>query len=168
MTEGTFPPPSGPDALRIGDGERHEAMHVLNAQLSAGRLSLIEYDRRTGIVASASTVGQLRSVFADLPAPWPSSLLPPMPYPSAPFAGAWQPGAMRPGYSDKSKLLAGVLQILIPIGIGRFYTGHTGLGIAQLLVAILTCGLGSVWSFVDGIVILVKGGTDNFGRPLSH
>ncbi|MGH3520084.1 MAG: NINE protein [Haloechinothrix sp.] len=63
-------------------------------------------------------------------------------------------------------LPSSLLQILIPMGIGRFYTGHTGIGIAQLLVAILTCGIGSIWLFIDEI--LVNGGTDSFGRPLSN
>jgi TM2 domain-containing membrane protein YozV len=56
-------------------------------------------------------------------------------------------------YSDKSKIVAGLLNILLPIGIGRFYTGHTAIGVAQLLVAIFTCGL---WSIIDGIIMLVK------------
>ena len=69
-------------------------------------------------------------------------------------------------YSDKSKLIAGLLQILIPLGIGRFYMGQTGLGIAQLLVTILTCGIGGIWPFIDGIVILAGDPKDELGRPL--
>src|SRR5690349_22069670 len=37
-------------------------------------------------------------------------------------------------YSDKQKLIAGLLNILLPFGIGRFYIGDTGTGVAQLLV----------------------------------
>lgn len=69
-------------------------------------------------------------------------------------------------YSDKSKLVAGLLQILIPLGIGRFYMGQTGLGVAQLLVTIFTCGIGGLWPFIDGIVILAGDPKDEFGRPL--
>lgn len=69
-------------------------------------------------------------------------------------------------YSDKSKLIAGLLQILIPLGIGRFYMGQTGLGIAQLLVTVLTCGIGGIWPFIDGIVILAGDPKDEQGRPL--
>ena len=69
-------------------------------------------------------------------------------------------------YSDKSKLIAGLLQILIPLGIGRFYMGQTGLGIAQLLVTLLTCGIGGLWPFIDGIVILAGDPKDEQGRPL--
>jgi len=70
-------------------------------------------------------------------------------------------------YSDKQKLTAGLLQILLGgLGIGRFYTGHTGIGVAQLLVTLVTCGLGALWGVIDGILILVNGGTDAQGRPL--
>jgi TM2 domain-containing membrane protein YozV len=69
-------------------------------------------------------------------------------------------------YSDKSKLVAGLLQILVPLGIGRMYMGQTGLGVAQLLVTIFTCGIGGLWPFIDGIVILAGDSKDQLGRPL--
>ena len=69
-------------------------------------------------------------------------------------------------YSDKQKLVAGLLQILVPLGIGRFYMGQTGLGIAQLLVTIFTCGVGALWPFIDGIMILIGDPKDAQGRPL--
>ena len=69
-------------------------------------------------------------------------------------------------YSDKSKMAAALLQILVPIGIGRFYTGHTKIGIFQLL-ACLACGAGTIWSIVDGVMILMNDApTDAQGRPL--
>lgn len=63
--------------------------------------------------------------------------------------------------SDKSKLVAGLLQIFLgTLGIGRFYTGHVGIAVAQLL----TCGGLGVWALVDGILFLVKDdGTDAKG-----
>ncbi|MEV7396645.1 TM2 domain-containing protein [Aeromicrobium sp. NPDC092404] len=69
-------------------------------------------------------------------------------------------------YSDKQKLIAGLLNILLPFGIGRFYIGDTGTGVAQLLVTILTCGIGSLWSFIDGILMLTGDPNDSQGRPL--
>ncbi|MCJ0867985.1 TM2 domain-containing protein [Streptomyces sp. AP-93] len=67
-------------------------------------------------------------------------------------------------YSDKSKLTAGLLQIFLGgLGIGRFYTGHTGMAIAQLV----TCGGLGVWALIDGILFLVKDDrTDKQGRVL--
>lgn len=65
--------------------------------------------------------------------------------------------------SDKSKVVAGVLQLFLGnLGIGRFYTGHTGIAIGQLL----TCGGCGIWALVDAIIILVNGGTDGQGRKL--
>ncbi len=100
-------------------------------------------------------------------------------YPSAAYAG--MPGQYgdpaapfgydpqgRP-YSDKQKLVAGLLQILIGgFGVGRFYTGHTGIAIAQIAVTLVTCGIGALWGLIDGIMILVNGGTDAQGRPLRN
>ncbi|HKT02907.1 MAG TPA: TM2 domain-containing protein [Rugosimonospora sp.] len=69
--------------------------------------------------------------------------------------------------SDKSKLVAGLLGIFIGwLGVGRFYTGHIGLGVAQLVVSLVSCGLGGLWGLIDGILILVNGGTDAQGRTL--
>lgn len=168
MTEGYFPPQDDPNAVRIGDHERAEAMQMLHGHLTAGRMSVPDYDRRTGVLTTAQTVGELRGLFADLPAPWPRALVPVTQYPAyGQYPPPWGPGGLAAGYSDKSKLIAGLLQILVPIGIGRFYTGHVGLGIAQLAVTIVTCGLGALWPFIDGILILVNGGTDAQGRPLS-
>jgi TM2 domain-containing membrane protein YozV len=71
------------------------------------------------------------------------------------------------GYSDKSKVVAGILGIFLGgFGVGRFYIGDTKTGVLQLVVSIVTCGLGGIWGFIDGILILVKGGVDGQGRPL--
>lgn len=78
--------------------------------------------------------------------------------PEAPF-GRDQFG--RP-YSDKSKVAAGLLQLFLNLGIGRFYTGHTGMAVAQLL----TCGGCGIWSLIDGIILLTGDATDVHGRPL--
>jgi TM2 domain-containing membrane protein YozV len=69
-------------------------------------------------------------------------------------------------YSEQNKIVAGLLQIFVPIGIGRFYMGRGGIGIAQLLVTIFTLGIGFIWSWIDGIVILAGNPRDGYGRPL--
>jgi TM2 domain-containing membrane protein YozV len=69
--------------------------------------------------------------------------------------------------SDKTKMAAGLLGIFLGgFGVGRFYTGHVGIAIAQIAVTWLTCGLGGLWPLIDGIMILVNGGTDAQGRVL--
>ena len=71
------------------------------------------------------------------------------------------------GYSDKSKIVAGILGILLGgFGAGRFYIGDTKTGVLQLVVTLVTCGFGSLWGLVDGILILVNGGYDAQGRRL--
>ncbi|MDQ2635752.1 MAG: NINE protein [Actinomycetota bacterium] len=87
--------------------------------------------------------------------------------PSAPFGR--HPLTGEP-LSDKSKVVAGLLQLvgLIGIvGIGRIYLGNTGLGIAQLVVGLITCGIGAVvWGIVDAVLILTDKVRDPEGRPL--
>lgn len=70
-------------------------------------------------------------------------------------------------YSDKTKLIAALLQILVPLGIGRFYLGDNKTGAWQLGVTLVTCGVGAIWPFIDGIIILATDNvTDGEGRPL--
>src|SRR3954451_8081527 len=108
---------------------------------------------------------------SDLPSPDPNQ---PPPPPGWQAAGPLPPGAapygIHPGtgvpYSDKSKIVAGLLQILIPLGIGRFYIGDTKTGAWQLAVTLLTCGVRSLWPFIDGIVILASDSRDAQGLIL--
>lgn len=73
-------------------------------------------------------------------------------------------------YSDKSKLVAGLLQLLGLfgiVGVGRMYLGQVGLGIAQLVVGIVTCFIGAwIWGIIDAILILTDKVRDPQGRPL--
>jgi TM2 domain-containing membrane protein YozV len=70
-------------------------------------------------------------------------------------------------FSDKQKMVAGLLQIFVgAFGAGRFYTGHTGLAIAQIAASWLTCGAGTIWPLIDGIMMLTGKVTDAQGRPL--
>jgi TM2 domain-containing membrane protein YozV len=72
--------------------------------------------------------------------------------------------------SDKSKVVGGLLQLLGLlgiVGIGRIYLGYTGLGVAQLVVGLVTCGIGAViWGIVDAVLILTDKVRDPQGRPL--
>ncbi len=72
--------------------------------------------------------------------------------------------------SDKSKVVAGLLQLLGLfgiVGIGRIYLGYTGLGVAQLAVGIVTCGVGAIiWGIIDAVLLLTDKVRDPAGRPL--
>jgi len=69
----------------------------------------------------------------------------------------------------KSKLVAGLLGIFLGgFGIHRFYLGYTGIGITQIIVTIITCGIGYLWGFIEGILILVGNiNKDAQGNPLT-
>jgi TM2 domain-containing membrane protein YozV len=102
---------------------------------------------------------------APAPPSPPVSAAPGYPPPSG-YPPQYDPATGRP-LSDKSRIVAGLLQIFLgSFGIGRFYTGHTGIAVAQLVVSICTLGIGGVWGLVDGIILLVNGGTDAQGRVL--
>lgn len=56
---------------------------------------------------------------------------------------------------QKSKMTAGLLGIFLGAwGIHNFYLGNTGRGIAQIIVTCVTCGIGGLWGFIEGIMIL--------------
>jgi TM2 domain-containing membrane protein YozV len=69
--------------------------------------------------------------------------------------------------SDRSKVTAGLLGIFFgSIGLGRFYLGYTGMGVAQIAVTWLTCGIGGLWPLIDAIMILTGKVPDAQGRIL--
>ena len=128
------------------------------------------------------------------PPPYPTTSFP---YPPQPPVAYGPPVVAYPGYgvdpvtglplSDKSKVVAGLLQLLLGFflclgGIGRLYAGHTGLGAAQLVISLvawvaLICGAWLIfplvvffgawlWFVIDGIVLLVGQPRDGYGRLL--
>jgi hypothetical protein len=105
-----------------------------------------------------------------------------------PMAAAYDPLTGQP-YSDKNKLVAGLLQLLPAVfflvgGIGRLYAGNIALGVTQLVLSItvgwicLICGIfllgvpfiisGGLWLWfvIDGIMMLAGRPVDGQGRPL--
>lgn len=52
-------------------------------------------------------------------------------------------------------------------GLGRFYLGYVGYGILQIVVSLLTLGLGGIWPFIEGILIIKnKINKDYYGHEL--
>jgi TM2 domain-containing membrane protein YozV len=149
-----------PDAIRVGTPERDDAIAALGHHHAAQRLPADEYEQRVALVHDAQTRGDLRRLFADLPEPYPRFMMPePFPvFPVVPYES--------PFVSDKSRIVAGLLQLLLPVGAGRFYTRNTGMAVAQLITAFF--GVGVVWCFVDGIILLLGGGRDGDGLPLKR
>lgn len=71
----------------------------------------------------------------------------------------------------KSRLAAGLLGIFLGgYGVHRFYLGYVGIGVLQLAVTICTCGIGGLWGFIEGILILCQSTitTDSEGNPLGE
>src|SRR5690242_2950512 len=90
-------------------------------------------------------------------------------YPAQPpYAGpTGSPQAPPPPLSDKSKVVAGLLGIFLgSFGVGRFYLGYPKVAVAQILVTWLTLGIGGIWPFVDGIMMIMGKVPDAQGRPL--
>ena len=114
--------------------------------------------------------------------PPPPGQYPPPPGQFPPPAGQYPPAYMDPAapfgrhpltgepLSEKSKVVAGLLQLLGLfglVGIGRIYLGYTGLGVAQLVVGLITCGIGAiVWGIIDAVLLLTDKVRDPEGRPL--
>jgi hypothetical protein len=74
-----------------------------------------------------------------------------------------------PAPALKSRIAAGLLGVFLPFfGVHRFYLGYIGVGIAQIIVSIVTLGLGALWGFIEGICILAGVGItrDARGCPL--
>ena len=82
------------------------------------------------------------------------------------------------GAPVKSKLVAGLLGIFLgALGIHRFYLGYVGIGVVQVLLALvfswLTCGVtaivAGIWGLIEGICILTGViDRDARGRPLKE
>ena len=121
----------------------------------------------------------------NYPPQYPTGPYPPPQYPT----GQYPPPGFDPAapfgrhpltgdpFSDRSKVVAGLLQLLGlvgVVGIGRIYLGYTTLGITQLIggvvLGLLTCGIGFIvpviWGIIDATLILTDKVRDPAGRPL--
>jgi TM2 domain-containing membrane protein YozV len=113
--------------------------------------------------------------------PPPEYPAPPGQYPPPPgqYPGAYvDPGAPYGRHpltgeplSDKSKTIAGLLQLLGLVGvlgIGRIYIGQTAFGVVQLILGLVfyCIGVGIIWGIIDCIVLMTGSHRDPEGRPL--
>jgi len=58
--------------------------------------------------------------------------------------------------ADK-KLVAGLCGILVGgFGVHKFVLGYTTEGVIQIVITVLTCGMGSIVGLVEGIIYLTK------------
>lgn len=81
-----------------------------------------------------------------------------------------------PGVEQKSKIVAGILGILLgSLGIHNFYLGKNKIALIQLLVSVVSLGFLApfmgIWGLIEGILILVgheNYRTDAKGIPLKE
>ncbi|GHC43096.1 NINE protein [Ulvibacter litoralis] len=58
---------------------------------------------------------------------------------------------------ENKKLIAGILAIVIgSLGIHKFILGYTKEGIIQIIITVVTCGLGGIIGLIEGIIYLTK------------
>jgi len=63
----------------------------------------------------------------------------------------------QPFPQENKKVLAGVLAIVLGgLGVHKFILGYTQEGIIQLILGVVTCGIGGVIGLVEGIIYLTK------------
>ncbi len=90
--------------------------------------------------------------------------------PGGPPQMTYPPGRY-PGmpYSWRNRWVAGALGILLGgFGVHRFYMGHVGIGILQIVATVLTLGIvGPIWGFIEGILCFCGAMRDVDGLPLS-
>lgn len=71
------------------------------------------------------------------------------------FGGPPSPNWQAMG-ADK-KVVAGICGILLGgLGVHKFILGYTQEGVIQLVISIVTCGLGGIIGLVEGIIYLTK------------
>jgi len=69
----------------------------------------------------------------------------------------------QPYPQENKKVLAGIMGILFGgFGIHKFILGYTKEGILQIVISLVTCGIGSIVGFIEGIIYLTKSDEEFF------
>ncbi len=138
------------ESVRIGDADRNAAVDALGEHLTTGRLDLEEYGSRSAVANTARTVGDIRALFADLPAPHPML---PGDRPAA-VAPQWRPAAvvttgdgdLQASADDRSRVqklvgaaaaASGVIALILFLATGLWWW--------FLLIPLISSIAGSVW-----------------------
>ncbi|TDP59973.1 TM2 domain-containing protein [Flavobacterium dankookense] len=68
----------------------------------------------------------------------------------------WNKPQQQPQQENK-KIVAGIFALLLgSLGIHKFYLGYTQEGVIQIVISVITCGIGGIIPFIEGILYLVK------------
>ena len=58
---------------------------------------------------------------------------------------------------ENKKIVAGVLALLLgSLGVHKFVLGYTTEGIIQIVITLVSCGIGGIVPFIEGIIYLTK------------
>ena len=61
----------------------------------------------------------------------------------------------------EKKIAAGICGILLGgLGVHKFILGYTKEGIIQIVISVVTCGVGSIIGLIEGIIYLTKSDED--------
>ena len=118
----------GQGDLRVSDADRDRALAELSEHYQAGRLTLEEFDERSGEALKAKTARELTGLFTDLPvgrALLPSAVAVPEARAHAPAVRAWVAAAT----------LSAV--VIVVLAFARTGLGHHGFVVPLPLIAML-------------------------------
>jgi hypothetical protein len=116
-----------PGDLRVSDADRDQALAELSEHYQAGRLTLEEFEERSGQALRAKTARELMSLFTDLPRD------------QAQTAGAVSVPDARPRLPAARAVTAAVVlgAVVIVILLNRTGLGHHGFAIPVPLLVLL-------------------------------
>lgn len=130
------------DAMRASDADRERVVRALQEQVGEGRLTLPEFEERSGRAYEAKTVGDLRALTEDLPvepmapalAPWQQ----PVPLPEQPpWARADQSQRSLPPARNGAGLGAGAALLVVMLVAQVIVWATVGVFVLYPLVPLL-------------------------------
>ena len=120
-----------PSGLRVSDSDRDRAIAELSEHFQAGRITVGEFEERTGRALRARTAGDLAELFTDLPRkPAPTAGLAPRLAPGA--DPALPPASTPPARPGGVPVIPTV--VVAVLVLGGFISGHS---IVAVLVPVL-------------------------------
>ncbi|MFC4004167.1 DUF1707 domain-containing protein [Prauserella oleivorans] len=130
--------PADRPELRLSDAERQEALDALSEHVRTGRLDLTEFDERSQQTSVAKFRRDLEPLFADLPDPKPSVLLP------GRAVQRPRPPAPAPVVPWRQRVAASAVPVAAVLAIVLFFTVARGALLVFLLPALVALIAGSL------------------------
>ena len=138
------------DAIRASDADREHAVGILRDGYACGRLTLAEFDERTTAAFASRTLGELRGLTRDLPAPGQRPPLPAAPAGAPQRAGSTGDRPPRAVPASDGPALMPVLTIAL-FWLALTFSAHAAGALIPVVLIVLMavqlagrvrCGLG--------------------------